>query len=118
MSAVSFTPDEKRRWLISGLAALTLHLALVISAVAWTKETIPAVPEPVVLIELPPAASPPPAASVTETTQPDVAPFQQAAPLFDVPVTRAPLPVDPVILPDRSSTPQPQPAPARPSSRP
>lgn len=102
-----------RHWTLAGGIALTAHAAaitLVVTGLAYSQE--PPVPEPVMLIELPPAAAP--AAIQSAVSQPqttDYVPPRTLTPPMDIPQVRAPLPSDPVTLP-----PPPPPQPARQAS--
>jgi len=100
MSAFVLTHDDRRHWTVAGLAALAAHGAAAALVLAWVRPAEAPVPEPVVLIELPPAAAAPPAAAQSaEQPRPDYVPPQTLAPPLDVPLVRAPLPKDPVTLP-------------------
>lgn len=100
--------DDRRNWGIAGTVATALHAAAIAAILFAVVPAEPPVPEPVVLVELPPQA----AAAAAPTTQEPVA-QQQPEPLPQVltppiklPPVTAPLPRDPVVLP-------PPPVPAR-----
>ena len=78
---------------------------------------MPPVPEPVVLIELPPEAAPAPATPAQHAITPplpDYVPPQTVTPPVDVPPVRAPIPKDAVTLPPPLPLPTRQAAPAPP----
>ncbi|NRD90379.1 hypothetical protein C8024_14290 [Sphingopyxis sp. BSNA05] len=77
---------------------------------AWKAPHDRPIPEPVVLVELPPASASEAMSEPTPASQPDYIPPQQALP-FEVPTVRAPLPDDAVILPPEAKQPA---APVRP----
>lgn len=102
--------EERRRWGVAGAIALAAHALVIAIVVALVRPSQPAVPEPVMLIELPPPAgvadaSPQP----LEQAQPDRVSPEAPTPQIDVPPVKAPLPKDPVVLP---------PTPPRPSVNP
>lgn len=95
-----FRSDEARRWASAGATAVAAHALLGISVVAWEGPYVPPMPEPVVLIELPPAVA---ASSAmpeqSSASQPDYEPPQTQPLPFKAPPVRAPLPKDTVVLP-------------------
>ena len=99
-------PDA-RNWGIAGAIATALHAAVIAAVIYAVVPTEPQVPEPVVLMELPPLAGQP-AADPTVTTpnqpQPPLPQPRLQTPPIDIPPVRAPLPSNPVTLPP----PQPQ----------
>ncbi|MEH6757310.1 MAG: energy transducer TonB [Parasphingorhabdus sp.] len=102
MTAALLKSDEKRRWMSAGAVAVAAHALLGVAAIAWKAPHVPPVPEPVVLIELPPAAAASEAMSEpVPASRPDVLPPSQPLP-FDVPPVRAPLPKEAIILPPES----------------
>jgi protein TonB len=114
MSAAALHRDDRRHWSIAGALALAAHLGVGILVLAWARPAEPPVPEPVVLVELPPQAAPAPAvaaAQPVEQPQPQTVQPQPLTPPIDVPPVRAPLPSNPVTLP-----PPPPPVPARQSA--
>lgn len=111
MNTAVFSPDERRQWGLAGSIALGAHIGLAVLVLSWIRPAEPAPPEPVVLIELPPAAAPAPAVAATRPTQQpqqDYVPPQVLTPPVDIPPVKAPLPKDPITLP-----PPPPPLPAR-----
>lgn len=90
------------RWSAAAAIAVAVHLGAVALVSGLAPEREPAVPEPVVLIELPPEAAPVPApvAAVQQMTpQPQVVPQNVLTPPIDVPLVKAPLPKAVVTLP-------------------
>ncbi|MCB2060077.1 MAG: energy transducer TonB [Novosphingobium sp.] len=100
MIQLAVVADDRRRWGLAGGFALAVHLLVGTVVLGWSRAGELPVPEPVVLIELPPAAA---AAAVSATQpaerQPDYVPPQALMPPIDVPPVDAPLPRDPVVLP-------------------
>jgi len=111
MTTVAIAPDDRKRWGVAGGVALAVHIGLAVLAIVAVRPQQAPVPEPVVLIDLPPEAAPAPAAQ-TETQQaepqPEYVPTPQLTPRIDIPPVNAPLPRDPITLP-----PPPPPLPAR-----
>jgi len=106
--------DDRRHWSFGATIALAAHLGAAAIVLGSTHAVEPPVPEPVVLVELPPEAAPAPAVSAqqpVEQPQPDPVLPQRLTPPIDIPPVHAPLPSDPVVLP-----PPPPPLPARQSS--
>lgn len=102
MTTLQFTPDERRTWGIAAGVALAAHVAVAALVLAWARPAVPFIPEPVVLIELPPEGAPAPAAPAQQAAaepQPEDSPPRMITPPIDVPQVRAPLPRDPVVLP-------------------
>lgn len=110
-----FTADERRLWSRAAGVALAAHLGVAALALMWSRPALPPIPEPVVLIELPPETD---AAPSTATAQPLAAPQPQTTPPpletppLDLPPVRAPLPNDAVSLPQIRQTAPAQTAPA------
>ena len=117
MTAVKLGSDEKRRWVSAAAIAMAAHGLFGLAALAWKSPTDPAIPEPVVLVELPPASASEAVSGPAPASQPDHSPPEQPLPL-KVPAVRAPLPDDAVLLPPEPrraaspARPVPQPAPA------
>lgn len=96
--------DERREWGLAGTIALVAHVGVGVLALTWARPAYLPIAEPVVLVELPPAAAPSSAAA-----DPVPVAEPQAKPMADTPVVRTPpveippvsaaLPTDPVILP-------------------
>lgn len=98
-------------WGIAGCIAFALHAVAIAAVVFAVVPSEPPVPEPVVLVELPPQAAPAPAVAAQQPVaqpQPDYVPPQVLTPPIKVPPVSAPLPRDPVVLP-----PPPPPLPTR-----
>ena len=114
MTSFAITPDERRHWSLAGGLAFAVHAAVAAMVLAWVRPVEPPVPEPVVMVELPPEAVP---AAEVATMQPESQP-QPAdippvpVPPIQVPPVAAPLPRDPVVLPPPSQMPARQAAPA------
>lgn len=97
-------PGQTRQWSIAGAVALLAHAAIAALALAWVKPTAPAVPEPVVLVELPEEASAAVAPTREVAPAAQVAIPQPATPLpFEVPQVRVP------VSPQAVTTPPPSP---------
>lgn len=90
--------DERRRWVIAAVVAVAAHGVVGLAVMAWKAPHDRPIPEPVVLVELPPASASEAMSEPTPASQPENIPPQQALP-FEVPTVRAPLPDDAVILP-------------------
>jgi periplasmic protein TonB len=113
-------------WLGSGVVVVGLHgTALAALALAGVRVAVPPVPEPVVMIELPPLAAPAPQMQqAMDEVQPQVRPDpvqpQSFAPRVPAPPVSAPLPRDPVAAQPPQPQPQPQenrgPTPPQPSA--
>jgi protein TonB len=96
--------DEKRRWVSAAAIAVAAHGLLGLSAMAWKAPHDRPIPEPVVLVELPPASASEAMSEPTPASQPEYVPPQQALP-FEVPTVRAPLPDDAILLPPEPKRP-------------
>lgn len=113
MIEAMLSSDEKRRWVFAAAIAVAAHAVLGLAAMAWKAPHDRPIPEPVVLVELPPASASEAMSEPAPASQPDYIPPQQALP-FKVPPVHAPLPDDAVILPPEpkrpvvSSAPTPQ----------
>lgn len=102
MTALAFTPDDRRTWSGAAAVAATAHAAFAALVLFWSRPTTLPVPEPVVMIELPPEGAPAPAVSQQQAVsepQPQTIQSQVVTPPVDIPPVRAPLPRDPVTLP-------------------
>ncbi len=110
MNEAMLSSDEKRRWVIAAAIAVAAHGFVGLAAMAWKAPHDRPIPEPVVLVELPPASASEAMSEPTPASQPEYIPPQQALP-FKVPTVRAPLPDDAVILPPELKQP---PSPATP----
>lgn len=102
MSALALSPEDKGTWSVAGASALAAHIGLGLLILGLARHAEPPVPDPVVLVELPP---PPASIAATDSTplQPDQ-PQPQAAnpspiPLPTLPESRFPLPQDAAALP-------------------
>ena len=98
MNNATLSSDEKRRWVSAAAIAVAAHAVLGLAATAWKSPNEPLIPEPVVLVELPPASASEAMSEPTPASQPEYIPQQQALP-FKVPTISAPLPDDAVLLP-------------------
>lgn len=124
MNPLGFTSEDKRVWGLAAGVALCAHGAVAGFALFWSRPAVPPVPEPVILVELPPEGAPAPAfAEQQDVTPPQPENLRQdvVTPPIDIPPVRAPLPKDAVLLPPpaplmpvRQSAPSPAPAPAPP----
>jgi len=110
MSQALLWSDEKRRWVSAAAIAVTAHAFLGLSAMAWKAPHDRPFPEPVVLVELPPASASEAMSEPMPASQPEYVPPQEALP-FEVPPVRAPLPKDAVLLPPETKR---SPAPSMP----
>ena len=112
MNALFLDRAEQRQWVFAGLTALAAHGVLAWSLTTWDKEPVPPMPEPVVLVELPPASgasSPAPEQPSSDPPPADPVPIEQTHASLDRPVTRAPAPPVPAASPKQSPVAQPQP---------
>ncbi len=106
-------------WLSSGALVLAVHAGvLVLLALAGVRLPVPPMPEPVVLIELPPQAAPAPQVVNETEPQPQANPEQpqSPAPRVVAPTVAAPLPRDVVAV--QPPVPQPQASRAAPQAQP
>ena len=96
---MALRPDEKRQWSAAGAIALAAHLGVGAWILSEVRRVEPIVPEPVVLIELPPAAVE--AVQAPSEARPERQFVPQQAPSLpvEVPLAQAPLPRDAVVLP-------------------
>ncbi|MCB2074093.1 MAG: energy transducer TonB [Novosphingobium sp.] len=99
MTHVAIPADEHRRWGVACGIALAAHLLAGAAVLGWSRAAVPPVPEPVVLVELPPAAAAVSARQPDEQPRPDSLPPQTLMPPIDIPPVKAPLPRDAVTLP-------------------
>lgn len=100
MNALRLSQAERGQWSVAGVVALVGHAAVAVMVLGWARLPEPPLPEPVVLVELPPMGSP---EIVASEAQPEVV-EQQAVPTstplpLDVPPTRLPVPANAVTLP-------------------
>lgn len=94
-------PAENAVWGTAAAVAVAVHAGIAAAAVLLAVPHDPPVPEPVVLVELPPAGAAQ-VASAASPAQPQPLPQLSAAtppPRFDAPLVRTPLPADEVTLP-------------------
>lgn len=101
------TLDERRDWSLAVAVALVAHIGLFALSFLWSRPAVLPVPEPVVLIELPPEAGPAPSIATPFSPvepQVDAAQPQVVTTPVDVPPVRAPLPQDAVALPQARPT--------------
>jgi len=102
MTAPALSREEGRIWTLAAGAALAAHLAVGALVLAWAIPAEPRVPEPVVLVELPPQAAAAPAAPDSQPAaqpRPDQALPQPDMPPIDVPPARMPVPASAMTLP-------------------
>lgn len=102
MTAMLLAADERRTWSTAGAVALAVHVAFAALVLAWARPAEPPVPEPVVLVELPPQAPAAAAAAQPQAApnpQPDAAPQHQVTPPIELPPALVPLPSNAVTLP-------------------
>lgn len=114
MSALALDRTERRHWSAAGVTALAAHIGVAALVLAWARPVEPPVPEPVVLLELPPQAIAAPAVATSQPVaqpQPDFVPPQALTPPIEIPPVRAPLPSNPVTVPSAAP-----PSPARQSA--
>lgn len=124
MSQPAVTSGDDRHWAIAAAVALAAHLGVAGLALGWSRPHEPPMPEPVVLIELPPDSAPAPMPAIEPQqaqSQPQPVRPQTMTPPIDAPQVRAPLPQNPVTLPpptppQPSRTSAPAPASAGPSA--
>lgn len=105
MTAASLAPEDKRIWSFATAVALVAHAGAAALVLLWSRPAALPMPEPVVLIELPPAAAPAPAVAEQQPVaqpQPEYVPPRPVTPPIDIPPVRAPLPREAVVLPPPS----------------
>ena len=116
MTALRLAAAERRQWGLAGSVALAAHIVIGALALSWVRPAETPLPEPVVLVELPPEAAPAPAMPAAQpAAQAMPAPQAQAQPAtppIAIPPVRAPLPVNPVTLPPPAPVRQPVASPA------
>jgi protein TonB len=98
---------EAARWGGAAVAVFAAHAAVVALALTWDRAPEVRVPEPVVILELPPLAAAEAASKPQPTAAPAehaVQPMQQPSPI-DLPQPRVPLPQDAVRLPPPAPAP-------------
>jgi len=98
MNVALLSSGDKRRWVAAAAIAVAAHAFLGLATMAWKVPHDRPIPEPVVLVELPPASASEAMSEPTPASQPEYRPPQQAQP-FEVPTVRAPLPDDAILLP-------------------
>jgi protein TonB len=108
--APAIPETDRGTWGIAAGLAFALHAGAIVAITAAVVPSEPTVPEPVVLVELPPAAGPAtpdlPAATPQEPqAQPELPQPQAVIEPVDIPPVKAPLPRNVVTLPP----PQPEP---------
>ena len=101
MNASLALRQERRLWSASSSIAFVLHVGVAALVLAWARPAQPPIPEPVVLVELPPEAPPTRATQQPAAqAQPEAVPQPQLpTPPIDVPLVQAPLPREVVTLP-------------------
>jgi protein TonB len=101
--------QETVRWSAAAVAVFAAHAGIVALALSWARSPEVRIPEPVVMLELPPlaasevAAEPQPA-DPAEPAEPTLQPLQQPSPI-ELPQPRTPVPRDAVRLPPPTPTP-------------
>lgn len=90
---------ERRIWGTAGAVALGVHVAAIALLFAWVRPSEPPVPEPVVLIDMPPEAASATPSEAMSQPQPLPEPVVAERPPVDIPAVKAPLPADPMVLP-------------------
>jgi protein TonB len=106
MTTRAASSQEAVRWSGAAVAALAAHAGVVALALTWARTPEVRMPEPVVMLELPPMAAaeavsePQPA----EPVEPTVQPLQQPSPV-ELPQPRTPVPRDAVRLPPPAPAP-------------
>ncbi len=115
MSALALSPEDSRIWSAAGATALAAHVALGLLILGLARHAEPPVPDPVVLVDLPPPPASTPFPSETMPLTPDQPQpaFQPTplAPLPALPEARSPLPAEAATLP-RNEPPSPASNPA------
>lgn len=102
MTALALNADDQRHWPLAGTVALAAHVGVAALVLAWARPAEPPLPEPVVLVELPPQGAAAPAAvaqQAAEQRQPEITAQEPEIPPIDIPPVRASLPSSPVTLP-------------------
>ena len=116
MTALALHAEDRRNWSLAGTIALAVHAGVAALVLAWARPAQPPVPEPVVMVELPPQGAAAPATAhqqAVEQPQPDFTPQQSFTQPIAIPPVRAPLPTNPVTVPPPApSQPFTSPAPA------
>lgn len=120
MTSGAALPAERTLWGSAAGVALVAHAVIAAAAVWLAVPHDPPVPEPVMLVELPPAGAPAQQVSAANRAVPQpLAPITPVTPQprIDAPLVRAPLPADAVTLPPpaavQRAAPQPVAAPAQ-----
>ncbi len=117
MSAHLLSTEDRRHWSLAGLIAAAAHLAVAGLVLAWARSPEAVIPEPVVLVELPPAALDAAASTAQPVAKPEPErPVQPNATPLDIPPVRAPLPSNPVVVSAAQPLPVRQTAPASPAN--
>jgi periplasmic protein TonB len=92
--------DRQKRWGGAATIAITLHLLCSAAVIGWQADIIPDLPDPVMVVELPPMAPPAPQEQMAVATEQSTAPTSEprpfSAPLADVPPVRTPMSPNPV----------------------
>lgn len=103
MSGLALTHLERKTWGGAGAVAFAAHAVVALMVLAWVRPAEPAIPDPVVLVELPPPSSPEALARSTpqplDPQQPQPMPQAPVTPLPDVPLARLPVPDTALTLP-------------------
>lgn len=117
MIALALSHEESRTWGVAGAGAFAAHVALGLLVLGLARNVDPPVPEPVVLVDLPPP--PPSSLAPSDAVQPNpdqphpITPSTPLTPLPTLPDSHLPLPNDAATLPrnepqrsENNSTPQ------------
>lgn len=102
MTAATALPAEQTVWGTAAAVAVAVHAGIAAAAVLLSVPHDPPVPEPVMLVELPPAGAPAQQVSAASADQPQtLAPITPVTPQsrIEAPLVRAPVPADAVTLP-------------------
>lgn len=102
MTALVLSADDRRHWSIAGAIALGVHVSAALLVLNWVRPAEAPVPEPVVMVELPPEGAEAPTLTTPQPImqpQPLEVPQESVTPPIDIPPVRAPLPSNPVTLP-------------------
>ncbi|MGE0387753.1 MAG: TonB family protein [Gammaproteobacteria bacterium] len=110
MSAAAAAAPVQPPWAVAAATALLAHGMFCALLLLWSRPAEVVVPEPVVLVNLPPADEPAPALSIPRLAVaplPIRIPLPALDPVIDAPPVTAPLPRDPVTLPPHPPVEQP-----------
>jgi len=95
-----FDLQANRRWTFAGGVALAGHIGVIaLGTTLFVSRNDPPLPEPVIMLELPPLAASAAQVAPMQPAQPNITSPRIVTPPIDVPQMHAPLPSDPVTLP-------------------